>query len=141
MKMLGESLGRSKKLDYVLRDIHRFDGADPQPFHTRLVQNSPQQVFELYARREVAPVSTKVDPAQNDFAIAGIAELLKLLNYGIRRQAAASAAHKWNYAERAAGVASVLYLQRRASLIPFSAQHRIREQRLLLKNVADKDFR
>src|SRR5262249_9350384 len=51
VEVLREAIGGSKKLDEILRDVHRLDGADAQALDASLVQDSPEQVFEFEARR------------------------------------------------------------------------------------------
>src|SRR5215472_8246660 len=135
-----ETFRGSKKFDEVLRDVHRLDRADAQTLDAGLVQNPPQQVFEFGARREVAAVSAKIDSAQHDFSIASVAKPLQFANYGVRRQAAALAANKRNHAKRAAGIASVLNLERGPRVIPFPSEHGRPKQSPLLENVAYEKF-
>src|SRR5438874_6859978 len=120
VEMLSEPLARSKQLHQILRNIHRLDGADAQAFDGGLIQNAPKQALELHARGEVAAVGAKIDSAQDDFAVVRLAELLKLANHGIRRQASALPANERNHAKRAPGIAAILNLERWTRVISFS---------------------
>ena len=139
--MLGEPLGRGKKLHKILGHVHGLDGADAQPLDGGLIQDSTEQVFELNARRKLAAVGAEIDPAQDDFAIARLAEFLELSNYGVRRQAAALPANKGNHAKRTTRIAAILNLESRSRVIPFPAKDGSSEQCLLLEDVSDQDFR
>ena len=122
MEVRREAIIGCEQIDQVLGDVERFDGADAQAFDGSFVENLTKEVVELNTRREIAAIGAKIDAAEDDLAEAGFREAADFGENGGDGQAAGPSAHEWDHAERAAGVATVLNLQRRASVIPFPAE-------------------
>ena len=136
VEVLGDALRGSEEFDKISRNVERFDGADAQAFDSGFGEYAAQEILEFDARGKVAAVSAEVYAAEDNFAISGIAETLNFLDYGFRRQAAALAANKRNHAIGAAGVATVLDFEGRASVIPFPAEDGGGKECALFENVA-----
>jgi len=119
VKVLGEAIGRSEKIDEVLRDVERFDGADAEPFDRGFAENAAEEIFEFDAWRKIASVGAEVDAANNDFAVSRFAEVLDFPDDCFGRQAAAFATDEGDHAVGAARVAAVLDLKAWAGVIPF----------------------
>ncbi len=83
-----------------------------------------------------ASPAAEIDPAQHYFAIA-LGQMPHLRNNLIGGSAAASSAHEWNDAERAAVIAAVLDLEVGARAIAGRVFHRGGEKIVLRENITD----
>jgi hypothetical protein len=140
VKVPGNALGGSKKVDKILGNVQRLDGADAETLDGGFVEDAAEEVFEFNAGREVTAVSSEVNPAEHDFAVSRSAELLYFLDDSFRREAAASAANKGDHAKRTSRIAAILNLKRRARVIPFPAKNRRAQQGILLEDIAVENF-
>src|SRR5450631_719149 len=118
MKMLGQAIVVREKPDQIASHIHGFDGADAQTLDRCFVENAAKQIAECYTRRKIPAVRSQIDSAEDNLADAGSGEPVHFVYDRFRWQAAAVAADKWNHAVGAAGIAAILNLQCRASVIP-----------------------
>jgi len=136
VKMRGDAVVAREEVDQILGNIERLDGADAQAFHGSFVLDTVEEVEKFNSRREVAAIRAKVDAAENDLAESGIGEALDLGEDHWRWEAAGFSPDKWDYAERAAGVASILDFQRGAGVIPFPTENGGDENVSQFKDVA-----
>jgi len=140
VKVLGEAIGRSEEVDEVLRDVERFDGADAEAFDRGFVENAAKEVFEFDAGGKIAAVGAEVDPAEDDFAVSRLAEVVYFPDDCVRWQAAAPPANKRDHAIGAAGVAAVLDFERGTGVIPFTAEDGGGEKFGAVEDVAGEDL-
>src|SRR5262245_10082625 len=115
--------GREKQNE-VAGNVQRLNRTEAQALDRRFVENLPEQVDEVAARRKITAPGCKVDAAQNDLLVTGIRQLARFLHHGFWGQAAALPAHEGNHAEGAAVAAAVLNLECRSSAMAFAAQNR-----------------
>jgi len=122
VKMRGDAAVGCEEADEILGDVERLDGADSKALDGRFVEDAAEQIEKLDTGREIAAIGAEIDAAENDFAEAGIGEAPDFGEDRLRRQAARLAADEGDYAERAAGIATVLDFQGGAGVIPFPAE-------------------
>ena len=137
VKVLGKAIICGKKLDEILSDVERLDGADAEALDGRFVEDAAEQFDKLEARREFAAPGAEIDAAQNDFAEAGAAEAAEFVEDALRWKAAGFAADERDDTEGAAGIASVLNFEGWASVIAFPAEDGSDEDFGLGEDVAD----
>jgi len=94
-----DAVSGGEKVDQVLGDVERLDGADAQALDGSFAEDAAQQVKKFDARHEVAAVGAEVDTAENDFTESGFRETLDFREYRLRRQATGLAADERNYTE------------------------------------------
>src|SRR6202789_2293235 len=140
MKVPRDALGRNDQSDKILSNVLGLDGAESQLFEGGFIQDTPNHLIQGGSWLKIPAIRTKVDAAQHDFFCAGTDQLANFLHHYIRRQAAATATHKGNYAVRAALVAAVLNFQNGASAIARYAILRSSLERRLRKNIAGQNL-
>ena len=140
MKVPRDALGRNDQSDKILSNVLGLNGAESQLFEDGFIQDTPNHLIQGNSWRKIPAIRTKVDAAQHDFSCAGTGQLANFLHHYIRRQAAAAATHKGNYAVRAAVVAAVLNFQNGASAIARYAILRSSLDRRLRKNIAGQNL-
>ena len=68
MEVLSDAIGGSKKVDEVLRDVERLNGADAEALDWCFAEDAPEKLFEFEAGRKIAAVGAEIDTAENDLA-------------------------------------------------------------------------
>src|SRR5437660_2892277 len=68
MEVLGDAICGSKKIDEVLGNVERLDGADAEALDRWFAENAAEKLFEFDAGREGAAVGAEVDAAENELA-------------------------------------------------------------------------
>ncbi len=129
VEVLGDAIGPGEEFDEVLRDVERLNGTDAEAFDGGLAEYTVEEVFKFDARGQIAAVGAEVDATENDFAVAGSAELPDFLDDGIGWEAAALAANEGDNAVGAAGVTAVLDFESGAGVMAFSTEYGGGEQR------------
>jgi len=56
MEVLGDAIGGSKKVDEVLRDVERLDGADAETLDGSFAENAAEEIFKFHAGRKIPAV-------------------------------------------------------------------------------------
>jgi len=108
VEVLGDAIVGDEKFDEVLGDVLRLDGADAEAFDRGFIEDAEEERFEFDTGGEIAAVGAEVDAAENDFAVAGLAEALDFGDDNGGREAAAFAADERDDAVRAAEITAVL---------------------------------
>src|SRR5262249_10946424 len=72
----------SEKQNEVAGNVQRLNRTEAQALDRRLVENLPEQVEEVAARRKITAPGRKVDAAQHDLLVTGIRELAYFLHHG-----------------------------------------------------------
>ncbi len=140
MEVLGDAIGPSEKIDEVLGNVERLNGADAETLDRCFAEDAAEEIFEFDAGRKVAAVGAEIDAAEDDFAIAGFGEALDFPNNLRWGQAAALAPDEGDDAVGAAGVAAVLDFESRPGVVPFSTEDGCGEEFRAVEDVADKDL-
>src|SRR5437660_12455497 len=137
MEVLGDATGGSKKVDEVLRDVERLNGADAEALDWCFAEDAPEKLFEFDAGRKIAAVGAEIDTAENDLAgwkrgaqrfgadrqeCLSHCQAADFFDCFVWWQTAALAADEGDDAVRTAGVAAVLDFEGRAGVIPFPAE-------------------
>src|SRR5271157_4014621 len=120
--MRSEAITRGEQGNEIAGDIERLDGADAKALDIRLLEDLAEEIRKFDPGRKITTVRAEIDAAQNDFFVAGIGKALNLGNDGGDGKAAGFSADKWNNAEGAARIATVLDLEGGASVIPFPSE-------------------
>ena len=92
VNMLGDAGRRCHEVKQFAREIHRLDGAEPQPRDVRFGQQQADEARQPHRAARLPAPAAQVDAAQDHFAVA-LCEVANLLDYlsGGRAPAAAGA--------------------------------------------------